>query len=273
MQETRMSRRNPSAKPRKPKKQKRRVKIWPFFVIPFLLLIVAMGVFGFLTYRNIASAADTVYTPITVEQMRETPVALSANQPVSIMLLQMEGESLLSADIATINPRMNTTIMKEIPLTAHAEIIGHDGKAPIIQAHQYGGVELLINTVQNFLNIPIDYFVEISGDGVNDLLNLIGGLDPNQSISVMDVALNFADLDLLRSLPEMLEVAQGDLRTNLSMEEMMLLAMNYRNATAHLEQFALSPIELYLEGSVQQIVGDSDLATAQAILASHLGVR
>lgn len=56
----------------------------------------------------------------------------------------------------------------------------------INSAHSYGGMGLTIKTIRNFLGIDLDYFIEIGFDGVENLIDSIGGIE-------VDVAEEFAN--------------------------------------------------------------------------------
>lgn len=44
-------------------------------------------------------------------------------------------------------------------------------------AHAYGGVELLMETLRDFLNIDLDYYVEVNFEAVENIVDAIGGID------------------------------------------------------------------------------------------------
>ena len=62
-----------------------------------------------------------------------------------------------------------------IPRDSYAEIPGH-GSEKINGAYSYGGAALMIDTVSNFLDIPIDHVVIMNFTGFEDFINAIGGV-------------------------------------------------------------------------------------------------
>ena len=62
-----------------------------------------------------------------------------------------------------------------IPRDSYAEIPGQ-GSEKINGAYAYGGAELAIDTVSNFLDIPIDHVVIMNFTGFEDFIDAIGGV-------------------------------------------------------------------------------------------------
>jgi len=63
-----------------------------------------------------------------------------------------------------------------IPRDTYAAVEGH-GKTKINHAFAYGGVELLINSVENLLGIPIDYYAATNFAGFETVIDAMGGID------------------------------------------------------------------------------------------------
>lgn len=60
------------------------------------------------------------------------------------------------------------------------------GKAKINAAFQYGGVPLLVQTVEDFTKVRIDHVVVIDFKGVERVVDALGGIDVNVTESVRD---------------------------------------------------------------------------------------
>lgn len=63
-----------------------------------------------------------------------------------------------------------------VPRDTRVEIPGH-GTGKINASHAYGGIELTDKTLENFLDIPIDYYVETDFNGFADIIDAIGGVN------------------------------------------------------------------------------------------------
>ena len=60
------------------------------------------------------------------------------------------------------------------------------GKAKINAAFQYGGVPLLVQTVEDFTQVRIDHVVVIDFHGIERVVDAVGGIDVNVTESVRD---------------------------------------------------------------------------------------
>ena len=60
--------------------------------------------------------------------------------------------------------------MVSIPRDTRVEIVGRNTMDKINHAHAFGGPDMTINTVENFLDIPIDYYAKVNFEGLKALL-------------------------------------------------------------------------------------------------------
>nr|WP_321293218.1 LCP family protein [uncultured Trichococcus sp.] len=163
-----------------------------------ILLIAMVGVIAYLfkAYSDIGSTAESIYTEVSVVEMREESIEVeTATQPISFLLLgadtgtaEEERTETGRSDtiiVCTVNPNTKTTTLLSIPRDSYAEIVGYsdmydyygDYYDKMNHAYAFGGTEMSINTVQEFLNIPIDYYVEVNFDGLTDIVDAIGGVE------------------------------------------------------------------------------------------------
>src|SRR6056297_197355 len=63
-----------------------------------------------------------------------------------------------------------------VPRDTKVEIPGH-GTGKINATHAYGGIELTDKTLESFLNIPIDYYLETDFSGFSEIIDAIGGVN------------------------------------------------------------------------------------------------
>lgn len=177
------------------KKIRRKRRIFTLFL--FLLLIVG-SVVGYLLLQTYNAASES-YTEIEnrtdgKSELREEPVHIS-NDPVSILLLGIENytdkydrgrsDTLM---VATFNPSDQSMKLLSIPRDTRVEIGDLGYKDKINHSFSEGGKELTIETVEKFLDIPIDYFVTVNFDGFIDIVNLLGGV-------TVDVPFDFNDIN------------------------------------------------------------------------------
>lgn len=167
---------------KKKKKKKKSVlkRLLGFFL--FLLLIVG-GYIGYVTYSALNAANDS-YNELDrgeKSKMRDEAVAIDKD-PVSILMLGVENYSSGGqggrADtiiVATLNPKDKSMKMLSIPRDTriYDEEAGHYLK---INSTYNEGKEHTIEAVENFLDIPIDYYVEVEFKGFKSIVDELGGV-------------------------------------------------------------------------------------------------
>ncbi|WP_130068833.1 LCP family protein [Bacillus albus] len=90
--------------------------------------------------------------------------------------------------LATINKEDASINLVSIPRDTRVYIPIKDKKDKIAHAHAFGGVDSTINTVEKFLDIPVDYYVKFNFDSFLKLIDTIGGID-------VDVPVTFTEQD------------------------------------------------------------------------------
>jgi polyisoprenyl-teichoic acid--peptidoglycan teichoic acid transferase len=151
--------------------------------ITILLLLVGGGIYGFIVYKSLTTAVETMHAPLQreISEKRMEPVVLEQKDPFSVLMLgvdQREGDRGRSDTIIvlTVNPNNNSVKMLSIPRDTRTEIIGKGFEDKINHAYAFGEVPMAIDTVENFLDIPIDYYVQINMEGFEDIVDAVGGV-------------------------------------------------------------------------------------------------
>lgn len=78
--------------------------------------------------------------------------------------------------VASVNLDTNSIGLLFIPRDTRVQVNGH-GYDRINASHAYGGISLLKETVEDFLNIKLDYYLETDFQGFAEIIDQIGGLD------------------------------------------------------------------------------------------------
>jgi len=78
--------------------------------------------------------------------------------------------------VASINLNTNKIGLLFIPRDTRVKVNGH-GYNKINSAHAYGGIELLNETVEDFLNIKLDYYLETDIKGFEEIIDQMGGIN------------------------------------------------------------------------------------------------
>ena len=146
------------------------------------ILVVGIGVYIFSIFQSLNETLDTIHEPVReISEKREEKITLEEKEPFSVLLLGVDertndrGRSDTMI-VLTVNPNTESIEMVSIPRDTRTEIIGKGIKDKINHAYAFGGVEMAIATVENFLDIPIDYYVQVNMEGFKDIVDAVGGI-------------------------------------------------------------------------------------------------
>ncbi|MCR2822929.1 polyisoprenyl-teichoic acid--peptidoglycan teichoic acid transferase TagU [Lederbergia panacisoli] len=170
----------------KPKKKRKGLKI---FLIILLVLVAGIAAYGYSIYHNLSKAANAVHSPIdrTPEVKRPSDLELGKREPFSVLMLgvdERKGDKGRSDTmiVLTVNPKNKSMEMLSIPRDTRVEIVGNGTVEKINHAYARGGVEMSMNTVEKFLDIPIDYYVKMNMEGFQEIVDAVGGVTVNNDL-------------------------------------------------------------------------------------------
>lgn len=166
----------------KRKRKKRRIKQ----IVITLLLVILAGAGLYLTYAIMS--ANHFFNSIQGEPTAtEEKVILENKEPFSILLLgvdEREGD-IGRADtiiVATVNPDSEDIKLVSIPRDTLIELPKSGNLDKINATYAYDGISYTIETVENYLDIPIHYYAQINFQGMVDLVEAIGGIEVNSPL-------------------------------------------------------------------------------------------
>ncbi|WP_170959299.1 polyisoprenyl-teichoic acid--peptidoglycan teichoic acid transferase TagU [Bacillus nitratireducens] len=166
----------------------KKILLWILGVIVFL--VIAGGGYAYYMYSSVTGTLDKMHTPLERDHStkRSTDVKLGNSQPVSILLLGADerGADKGRSDsimLLTLNPKDSSMKMVSIPRDTYTEIVGKGKKDKINHAYAFGGIEMSVNTVENFLDVPVDYYIEVNMEGFQDIVDAVGGVDVNNDLA------------------------------------------------------------------------------------------
>ncbi|TQR21336.1 LCP family protein [Psychrobacillus vulpis] len=134
-------------------------------------------------YNEVSTTLETIHEPEIrqVSKLRTTEVELVKKQPFSLLLLgvdERENDKGRSDTIIVItaNPSTNSTKIISIPRDTYTEIIGKNKVDKINHAYAFGGMDMALHSVENLLNIPIDYVVQVNMESFLEIVDIVGGV-------------------------------------------------------------------------------------------------
>jgi polyisoprenyl-teichoic acid--peptidoglycan teichoic acid transferase len=171
---------------KKNKTKKKKLKKWIRIVIPTLLvLLIGAGAYAYSVYHNVTTAVKKMNVPLATK--KHPKVNFNNGDPISILMVgvdERKGDSgrTDSMIVITVNPKTQTTKLLSIPRDTRTKLINKSNPSKdrfdkINAAYAYGGLEESIDTVENFINVPIDYYIKVNMQGFQDIVDAVGGID------------------------------------------------------------------------------------------------
>ncbi|MBV5122852.1 LCP family protein [Bacillus halotolerans] len=153
-------------------------------IILFILALLLMvgGLTYYTIYRTVAKSVSHMYEPLDRDFKSQNVV--NKHEPISILLLGVDerpGDKgrTDSMIVLTVNPITKKSTMVSIPRDTSVFMQSKNTNIKINSAYTYKGIEGSVKTVEQFLNIPIHYYIKVNMEGFKDIVDAIGGITVN----------------------------------------------------------------------------------------------
>lgn len=165
------------------KKTRKKKRLKRFLLLIIIMLIALVGYGGYVAMQTLSAASNT-YDDLGREKsdLRDAAVSIS-DDPVSILLMGVEDYSTGGKNgrtdtlmVATFSPTDERLKLLSIPRDTFVDIAGRDRQDKINHAHAFGGKKMTIETVENLLDIPIDYYATVNFDAFKNVVDILGGI-------------------------------------------------------------------------------------------------
>ncbi|MDH4140476.1 MAG: LCP family protein, partial [Coriobacteriia bacterium] len=146
-----------------------------------LLLVVVAAVWAWLYIRSINRELQAEDPEQAAAIRTALTTAPESKEPVNMLLLGSDvrpDEEQARADtiiLAKVDPESKRVWMISIPRDTRVEIPGH-GVDKINAAHFLGGPALMIDTVEEFLGLPIHHYLEVDFKGFVKIVDALNGV-------------------------------------------------------------------------------------------------
>ncbi len=160
---------------------------------------------GFEDINNKLIIIDTIHKEVTKEEVHLSGSSKDVSEPFTVLLIGIDstvsdlqhadsfnGDSLI---VVTFNPSTMNATMLSIPRDSYVPISCMKNVDNKITHSAANGTKCVINTIQNFLDIKIDYYMKINFTGVVDLVNELDGI-------MIDVPYDMCEQDSHRRFDE-----------------------------------------------------------------------
>ncbi|MBD8070566.1 LytR family transcriptional regulator [Bacillus sp. PS06] len=298
---------------------------WLTFTLSALgVMFIGIAIYAYSIYSSVEKTLNVIHEPIerVVSEKRIEEVKFEEQDPISVLILGVDerandrgrSDTII---VMTINPTTKSMRMVSIPRDTRTEIIGRGFNDKINHAYAFGGVEMAMNTVENFLDIPIDYFVKVNMEGFQDIVDAVGGVTVNSTFAfdyegysfgegelTMDgkMALAYsrmryddprgdfgrqdrqkqiiqgvidkgATISSITKIDDILGVIGSNVKTNLTLTEMVDIQKNYKDARHSLEKLTLTGSGTKINGIYYLQVSEEDRSALSLQLKEHLNMN
>lgn len=171
------------------KKKKKKHPILKTFLILIALTLIGTGSYAFYIIKQGEKAANKAFDKDNTREksaLRDAKVE-PLKDNISILFVGIDdseareqGSDHSRSDslmLATLNNKDKSVKLLSIPRDSYVYIpyVGHEDK--ITHAHAYGGTEATIDTVENLLNVPVDYYYRLNFDAFIQIVDALGGVE------------------------------------------------------------------------------------------------
>lgn len=217
---------------RKQKKGKRKgLKITLAILGSVMLFVIGYGIY---IYSKLSETIDAMYTPLEsdLEKKEEIQSRLGKKETINVLLLGVDerpGDKGRSDTMIflSLNPNTNKMLMLSIPRDTYVNIPGR-GMDKINHSYAFGGSELSVQTVEEFLDTTIHFYSKINMEGLKDGVDALGGVTVENDLEFTQDGIYFPKGKLTLNGEEALAYARmrkqdsrGDLGRNIRQQQII----------------------------------------------------
>ncbi|WP_106496318.1 LCP family glycopolymer transferase [Lentibacillus sp. Marseille-P4043] len=179
-------------------KHKKSRKLW--LIIPLaiiVVLIMGVGIYAFSIYNNAKQTVnEKMHEPVESIDHKQAKKNVKATKPLNILLLGVDerandrgrSDALM---VLSLDPESDKMQLVSIPRDTRTTIIGKGSEDKINHAYAFGGADMSVATVENFLDISLDYYVRMNMEGLQELVDQLGTITVDNEIEWNDGKYDF----------------------------------------------------------------------------------
>ena len=172
-------RRNIGRRRRNNKKNRAR-HFFKWLALTIAVVILGLAAYSFFWAKSLENKVQ--FKPKIAKKIDRAVTKPKAAAPINILLSCVDrraNQKYGRADtiaLLRIDPKDKSAYLLSIPRDTRVPIKGH-GLDKINHSWAFGGAPLLIKTVRNFINLPVNYFFQVDFVSFEKVVNAIGGVD------------------------------------------------------------------------------------------------
>ncbi|WP_066191672.1 MULTISPECIES: LCP family glycopolymer transferase [Gracilibacillus] len=181
---------------RKGKKSKKWWILTPLIII--FALILAVGIYAWSILSNVQDTFDSkMHDPLETIDMERSMEKAESGEPLNILLLGVDQEDndIGRSDammVLSLKPESDSMELISIPRDTRTVLPGR-GEDKINHAYAFGGADMAVQTVEDFIGIELDYFVRVNMGGLKELVDELGTITVDNEIAWDDGTYQFTE--------------------------------------------------------------------------------
>lgn len=177
------------------KKSRKKWILIPLAIVLFLALGTAA--YGYSIWNKAKETVDgQMHEPVDSIDLDVTKKKVKATEPLNILLMGIDAreddkgrsDALL---ILSLDPEKDRMQLLSIPRDTRTTIAGKGVEDKINHAYAFGGADMSVATVENFLDLELDYYVRMNMEGLNALVDEVGPITVQNEIAWSDGKYDF----------------------------------------------------------------------------------
>lgn len=176
---------------------KKKIIIWIVSILG--VAVIGTCIYAYNIYTNVQKTLQATNQPLdrSKSDKRDSLVNPAQKKPISILIAgydqrQEDSGRSDSLMLMTLNPSTQTMKLLSIPRDTYTEIVGKGTMDKINHAYAFGGMDMSVKTVENFLNVPVDYYIAVNMEGFQALVDAVGGVDVVNNLDFTSLGIHFA---------------------------------------------------------------------------------
>ncbi|MDD6279576.1 MAG: LCP family protein [Oscillospiraceae bacterium] len=171
----------PQNQPVKKKKKQKRRKKFPFVLKLLIILLIIIAIpFGLYSCASLSVIKKLNY--VESESYSHSSSALSESYVTSILLVGTDGRSTDERGrsdtmiLLSINSKTKEITLTSLMRDSYVEIPGR-GWDKLTNSYSYGGIDLLMQTIENNFGVRIDDYISVNFSSFAAIVDAVGGIE------------------------------------------------------------------------------------------------
>lgn len=297
-------------------KKKGKGKKWlKISLISLLVIVIGIGVYVFSVYNSARQTINTkAYEQVETIDREVVKKKMEKKEALNILLLgvdQRENDSGRSDAlmVLSLDPSSDSAQLISIPRDTRTEIIGRGTMDKINHAYAFGGPDMAINTVENMLDIELDYFVRMNMEGLADMVDVVGGITVDNELAFGEFAIGEVNLDgkgalayvrmrkqdprgdfgrterqrkviqgiidkganisSVGKIDNMIDVLGNNMATNMQFSDMQNLLFNYKDTRKNFTSYQLQGTGTKINGIYYMTVTEEEISKVHSMIVKE----